>query len=157
VKKTQSTICLAILLCASLATTKVAWAQTFQMRRTISPEVTKLPTFGDVPPTLTLPLQVWLKPRDQAGLDSLLSEQQNPKSPHYHQRLTPQEYTTRFGPSQAEFNRISKWLADQGFQVTGGSPAVVSSESGAASLRSASRSTPYPETIDGRSQIREPP
>jgi subtilase family serine protease len=124
VKKTQYVMWLAALLCASLATTKAAWGQTFQMRGTISPDVTKLPTFGDVPPTLTLPLQIWLKPRDQAGLNSLLAEQQNPKSPHYHQWLTPQEYTSRFGPSQAEFNRTSQWLKDQGFQVTGGSPAA---------------------------------
>ena len=122
-KKTQYLMWLAVLLCASLGTT-AAWGQTFEMRGTVSPDVTKLPTFGDASPTLTLPLQIWLKPRDQAGLNSLLAEQQDPKSPHYHQWLTPQEYATRFGPSQAAFDRISKWLADQGFQVTGGSPAA---------------------------------
>jgi pseudomonalisin len=124
VKKTQYVMWLAVLLCASLATTRAAWGQTFQMRGTISADVTKLPTFGDAPATLTLPLQIWLKPRDQAGLNSLLAEQQDPKSSHYHQWLTPQEYTARFGPSQAEFNTLSQWLTNQGFQVTGGSPAA---------------------------------
>ncbi len=33
----------------------------------------------------------------QAGLDALLGEQQNPLSPYYHQWLTPEQYGKRFG------------------------------------------------------------
>ena len=121
--KTPYVILLALLVCAGVLTS-AAWGQTFQMRGTISPDVLKLPTFGDTPETQTLSLQIWLKPRNQAGLKALLAEQQDPKSAHYRKWLTPTEYTTRFGRSQAEYNKVSQWLTAEGFQVTGGSRAA---------------------------------
>lgn len=36
-----------------------ASAQTVQLSGTVSPEALKLPTFGDLPATQTLPLQIW--------------------------------------------------------------------------------------------------
>ena len=106
-----------------LAFVGIARAQTVQLSGSVSPEALKLPTFGDLPGLQTLPLQIWFKPRNQAQLDKLLADQQDPKSPEYHKWLTPQEYTRRFGVTQTEFDKISKWLTNQGFQVTGGSPA----------------------------------
>jgi len=101
----------------------VASAQTVQLSGSVSPDALKLPNFGDLPAQQTLPLQIWFKPRNQAELTRLLADQQDPKSPQYHKWLTPQEYTKRFGVTQEQFNKISRWLANQGFQVTGGSPA----------------------------------
>jgi hypothetical protein len=55
----------------------------------------------------------------QAALDQLLSDQQNPASPLYHQWLTPQQYAAQFGLSAADLASITDWLTRQGFTVTG--------------------------------------
>ncbi len=101
-----------------------ASAQAIPLSGTVSPDALKLPTFGEAPSTQTLPLQIWFKPRNQAKLNALLAAQQNPKSPQYHKWLTPQEYTNRFGPTEADFNKVSHWLTTEGFQVTSGSPST---------------------------------
>src|SRR5208282_936313 len=110
-------------LAAMVAFAGTASAQTVPLQGTVSPDALKLPTFGDAPSTQTLPLQIWFKPRNQAKLNALLAAQQNPKSPLYHKWLTPEEYTKLFGPTEADFNKVSHWLTNEGFQVTGGSPA----------------------------------
>ena len=99
-------------------------AQTVQMSGTVSPDVQKLPNFGDLPGARVLPLEISFKPRNSAQLAALIAAQQNPNSPHYHKWLTPQEYTSRFGVTQDQFEKVSNWLTKQGFQVTGGSPAL---------------------------------
>ena len=55
----------------------------------------------------------------QAAIDQLLADQQNPASPLYHQWLTPQQYAAQFGLSSADLAKITAWLAGQGFTVTG--------------------------------------
>ncbi|HKF27585.1 MAG TPA: protease pro-enzyme activation domain-containing protein [Candidatus Binataceae bacterium] len=97
-------------------------AQTVPLRGTVSPLALKLPTYGDLPATQTLPLQIWFKSRNQEQLNALLASQQDPRSPQYHKWLTPQEYAGRFGVTQPEFDQVSNWLKSEGFQVTGGSP-----------------------------------
>lgn len=97
-------------------------AQTVALRGTVSPQALKLPTYGDLPATQTLPLQIWFKRRNQEQLNALLAGQQDPRSPQYHKWLTPQEYAGRFGVTRSEFDEVSKWLTSEGFQVTGGSP-----------------------------------
>lgn len=97
-------------------------AQTVPLGSTVSPEALKLPTYGELPATRSLPLQIWFKPRNQEQLGALLAGQQDPRSPQYHKWLNPQEYANRFGITQPEFNRVSNWLGSEGFQVIGGSP-----------------------------------
>ena len=53
----------------------------------------------------------------QAALNKLLEEQQDPSSKEYHHWLTPQQFGQRFGFSQADIARISTWLMSQGFTV----------------------------------------
>ena len=55
----------------------------------------------------------------QAALDQLLLDQQNPSSPRYHQWLTPQQYAAQFGLSSSDLAKVTAWLASQGFTVTG--------------------------------------
>src|SRR5208282_522263 len=98
----------------------IASAQTVALHGTVPPDALKLPTFGDVPAGTVLRLQIWFKPRNQASLNELLAAQQDPKSPEYHQWLSPQEYARRFGPADGDFNKVSQWLTAEGFQVTGG-------------------------------------
>lgn len=97
-------------------------AQTVPLPGTVSPQALKLPTYGDLPATQTLPLQIWFKSRNQEQLSALLASQQDSRSPQYHKWLTPQEYASRFGVTQPEFDQVANWLRSEGFQVTGGSP-----------------------------------
>src|ERR1019366_4343738 len=53
----------------------------------------------------------------QADLNKLMAEQQNPASPQYHKWLTPDQFATRFGMAQADLDKASLWLEQQGFTV----------------------------------------
>lgn len=53
----------------------------------------------------------------QADLDALISAQQNPASPQYHQWLTPDQFAARFGMAQSDLNKVQTWLEQQGFSV----------------------------------------
>jgi hypothetical protein len=53
----------------------------------------------------------------QAALDQLLAQQQDPASPNYHKWLTPEEYGARFGLAEQDVNLVAAWLTSQGFTV----------------------------------------
>jgi hypothetical protein len=75
---------------------------------------------GRVDASLTLPyVTVRLKPSaaQQADLDQLLAQQQDPSSPNYHRWLTPEEYADRFGVSQSDVDQIAAWLKQQHLTV----------------------------------------
>jgi subtilase family serine protease len=74
-----------------------------------------------VPTYQPLRMEVYLNPRNEAQLEQLLQDQQDPKSPQYHKFLTPDEYDQQFGPSDDDVAQVSNWLTSQGFTVTGGS------------------------------------
>src|SRR5579862_303771 len=56
-------------------------------------------------------------PEQQADLDRLLADQQNPSSQQFHKWLTPEQYADRFGLSQSDHSKIAAWLHSQGFTV----------------------------------------
>src|SRR6476646_1816396 len=60
-----------------------------------------------------------LSAEQQAALDKLLAEQQEPDSPNYHKWLTPEQYAARFGMSDADLAKVSSWLKSQGLTVSG--------------------------------------
>jgi subtilase family serine protease len=62
-------------------------------------------------------LQVSPSPSQQAALNQLLAEQQDPSSPNYHKWLTPGQFGQRFGLSNADIARITQWLRSQGFRI----------------------------------------
>ena len=53
----------------------------------------------------------------QAALDTLLHQQQDPSSPNYHKWLTPQQYAERFGLTPTDLAKLVSWLGDQGFSI----------------------------------------
>ncbi|WP_160115159.1 S53 family peptidase [Bryocella elongata] len=55
----------------------------------------------------------------QADLDALIAAQQDSSSAQYHQWLTPAQFATRFGMSDADLAKAEAWLSSQGFSVTG--------------------------------------
>ena len=60
-----------------------------------------------------------LSSTQQAALDKLLADQQNPHSANYHKWLTPEQYAARFGMSDADLAKVSAWLKSQGLSVDG--------------------------------------
>src|SRR5208337_4057672 len=53
----------------------------------------------------------------QKAVDRLLAQQQDPRSPLYHQWLTPEQYADRFGLSLNDVQKITGWLQSQGFSI----------------------------------------
>ena len=58
-----------------------------------------------------------VRPDAQAALQQLLADQQDPKSPDYHQWLTPAEFGLRFGPTDQDIADASNWLKKFGFTI----------------------------------------
>src|SRR5664279_755351 len=61
---------------------------------------------------------VYLPVQHEADLDALIASQQNPSSPNYHHWLTPDEFHTRFAPSNAQVSKSKQELNAQGLKVT---------------------------------------
>ena len=75
---------------------------------------------GAVPDSLVLPaITMGFQPSaaQQAALDQLLAEQQNPASPNFHKWLTPEQYADQFGIGANDLSKVNTWLKSQGFQV----------------------------------------
>ncbi|HET7102741.1 MAG TPA: protease pro-enzyme activation domain-containing protein, partial [Terracidiphilus sp.] len=53
----------------------------------------------------------------QADLNQLLADQQNPASPLFHKWLTPEQFAARFGMAQSDLDKVTLWLQQQGFSV----------------------------------------
>jgi uncharacterized protein (TIGR03437 family) len=56
-------------------------------------------------------------PSQDADLQKLLADQQNPKSASYHRWLSPEEYADRFGVSAGDLDKITSWLRSEGLTV----------------------------------------
>jgi uncharacterized protein (TIGR03437 family) len=53
----------------------------------------------------------------QAGLNQLLRDQQDPSSAAFHQWLTPETFGDRFGLSDGDLAKVSAWLQAAGFTI----------------------------------------
>ena len=69
----------------------------------------------------TMNLDLVLPLGDPAGLESFLADIYNPASPNFHHFLTPQEFTAKFGPTQAQYEEVLAFAKANGLTVTGGS------------------------------------
>ncbi len=66
-------------------------------------------------PSITMAFQP--SAAQQADLDQLLAQQQDPASPNFHKWLTPEEYADRFGISASDLGKVNAWVKSQGFQI----------------------------------------
>src|ERR1700691_4656737 len=73
-----------------------------------------------LPSTDTLRFDMVLPLRDRTGLQSFLRQQYDPSSSFFHQFLTPQEFTARFGPSQEDWNALVAFAKANGFEIISG-------------------------------------
>ncbi|HEY0703402.1 MAG TPA: choice-of-anchor D domain-containing protein [Candidatus Acidoferrales bacterium] len=56
-------------------------------------------------------------PEQESALEQLMAEQYDPKSPNFHQWLSPDEFGQKFGPSDADLATVTGWLQNHGFVV----------------------------------------
>ena len=76
---------------------------------------------GRLPANQVMTLNVVLPLRDAAGLEAFLEEIYSPSSPSYRHFLTVPEFTEKFGPSQADYDAVVRYVKANGFTVVGGS------------------------------------
>jgi Pro-kumamolisin, activation domain/Bacterial Ig-like domain (group 3) len=68
---------------------------------------------------LSMNLSFQLTAEQQASLKALLEAQLDPASPSYHKWLTQAEFGQQFGMSSADIAKVTAWLQQEGFTVTG--------------------------------------
>jgi len=72
---------------------------------------------GPLPATQSMRLVLVLPIRNQAALDNFLKEVYDSSSASYHQFLTVEEFTARFGPSQEDYDEVIRFAETHGFTV----------------------------------------
>ncbi len=129
-KSTFATFALTILLLSSIAfgqgpqqnriVRPVDNASVVRLQGSLSPRARAQFDKGPASPTLVMQhMTLFFQPtaEQQAALDQLLAEQQDPSSANYHKWLTPEEFADRFGISSQDVSTLSAWLTSQGFTV----------------------------------------
>jgi uncharacterized membrane protein len=74
-----------------------------------------------MPATESLRLDIVLPLRDQAGLDKFVKDLYDPSSSSFRRFLTVAEFTAQFGPSQEDYDALTRYAASNGLRVVGGS------------------------------------
>jgi kumamolisin len=80
------------------------------------------PSLGHLPATQSLRLVLVLPLRNQPALDDLLQRLYDPSNSSYHEFLTVEEFTSRFGPTQEDYDSVVRFANDNGLKVVGTSP-----------------------------------
>jgi subtilase family serine protease len=63
-------------------------------------------------------LSIGLQLRNRQELQTLLSDQSNPRSPRYHQFLSPQQFVDEFDPTADQQQQVIDYLRQQGLRIT---------------------------------------
>ena len=84
----------------------------------VIPAASQLASIDALAGTNQLHLVLGLPLRNPRELDALLQDLYDPSSTHYHQWLTPREFTERFGPTVDDYEKVVRFAARRGFQIT---------------------------------------
>jgi subtilase family serine protease len=74
---------------------------------------------GHLPATQQLKLNIALPLRNEAELDDVLQKLYDPKSGLFHQFLSVEEFTARFGPTEQDYAEVARFAEENGLKVTG--------------------------------------
>jgi hypothetical protein len=69
-----------------------------------------------------LNLAIGLPLRNEPALDNLLREIYDPASPRFRQYLTPEQFTEKFGPAEADYQALAAFMQANGLAVTARHP-----------------------------------
>jgi hypothetical protein len=108
---------------AALLTVVLAAGAVAQERRLLTGHVpaqaARAAAIGRLPSTNSLNLAIGLPLRDQAALTVFLQDICDPASPNYRHYLTPEQFTERFGPTEADYQAVMAFAQANGLTVTG--------------------------------------
>jgi subtilase family serine protease len=85
----------------------------------IPPTVSQLVPAGNLPATNELRLAIGLPLRNPDALTNLIARMYDPADSNYRRFLTPQEFTERFGPTIAQYDRVISFAKTNGLAVVG--------------------------------------
>jgi hypothetical protein len=103
-------------------TTAISDSSPVAIPDSVHPRVRLATDLGPIPAQtglLGMSLRFTPSAAQQAALDQLLVDLQDPSSPRFHQWLTPAQYAAQFGLSSPDIAKVTAWLTSQGFTVTG--------------------------------------
>jgi hypothetical protein len=91
-------------------------------------------------------------PAQEASLRQLLDSQQSKLSPNFHRWIGPLEFGQRFGPSDADIQAVTGWIASHGFTVNHISlgKTIIEFSGNAGQIRSAFSTEMHKYVVDGR-------
>ena len=73
---------------------------------------------GRLAATNELRLAIELPLRDRAGLENFVAQVSDPASPNYRQYLTPEELTTRYGPTEQDYQAVKDFARTNNLVIT---------------------------------------
>jgi subtilase family serine protease len=110
----------ALVLSVSVAPPAQAQGQAMATRHTREAVVNGQAAYiGRLEATKALKLNLALPLRNEAELDELLQRLADPKSPSFHQFLSVEQFTERFGPTQEDYDAVIHFAQANGLRVTG--------------------------------------
>jgi hypothetical protein len=116
---TPAALCTTFLFALALS----AWAADSQILRGHVPAVvSRLQPAARLGEGHRLKLAIGLPFRDPAGLTALLQQLNDPASPSYRQWLTPEQFTEKFGPTEADYQAVAAWAQANRLKVTATHP-----------------------------------
>ena len=84
--------------------------------------VSQLATTGRMAAATNLRLAISLPVRDQAGLNTLLSQIYDPASTNYHRYLTPAQFAAQFGATELDYQAVVAFAQAKGLTVSATHP-----------------------------------
>jgi len=96
--------------------------RTIPLKGHIHPSAQPQNDVGPVDPSMELGSVTFLmkpSPAQQAALDKLLIDQQDPASGNFHRWISPEQFADRFGLSRADIAKTVAWLESKGLKVRG--------------------------------------
>ena len=96
-----------------------------QQRQVLSGHIPQVVTslnlkpLSQLPATNVLHLAIGLPLRNQAALGQLLQQIYDPASPNFRHYLTSEQFTERFGPTEADYQAVVNFAQANGLAVTG--------------------------------------
>jgi len=80
--------------------------------------ISQLQAIGELPKTQRLNIVIGLPLRNQQALADFLHQLYDPTSPQYHEYLTPDQFTEKFGPTAADYQTLMNFAQAAGLKVT---------------------------------------
>jgi subtilase family serine protease len=94
-------------------------------------------------------------PEREQALATMIDQLHNPKSPNFHQWMTPEQFGQNYGVAQSDLQKISRWLQFRGFTVNSVYPnrMLVDFSGTSGQVRESFRTEIHQLSVNGESHI----